>query len=393
LALLRRELARVDGLIGTAGEAGELGDCILGLHRVERPLRLLEGRLLRDLGASGGVVALGFANLAELVERCLGLSERTTRARLAEVYLFDDEPLLARAYAEGRIGVGAAFLIRRVMLARTLPAWIRRAERVTHLQLAREVRFLGHLWECAPDLAARFPGPLPMPELAEALRGTMGTRDPARDPRGFAELRARLDEFALGESRQMLAAGREERRTTISFWAPADVLLAWKHALDRIRARWGPIPAWAAAVLLIEHAVREWVRVDPARRPRETPILERDEYRCQAPGCSSRRNLEVHHIVFRSRGGDDDPANRITLCHAHHRRGVHEGTLRVRGRAPGDLTWRLGSLWFRGNLRVDQLGDPLDHHLHADRGQDEPHQPADHGQPVLAQESHEPLRR
>ncbi|HET9232983.1 MAG TPA: HNH endonuclease, partial [Candidatus Eisenbacteria bacterium] len=71
-------------------------------------------------------------------------------------------------------------------------------------------------------------------------------------------------------------------------------------------------------------------------------ILERDEWRCQAPGCTSRSKLEAHHIVFRSQNGSDDPENLITLCHGHHRHGIHDGYLRVDGPAPGGLRWQLG---------------------------------------------------
>jgi hypothetical protein len=49
----------------------------------------------------------------------------------------------------------------------------------------------------------------------------------------------------------------------------------------------------------------------------------------------------VHHVVFRSRGGGDEEENLASLC-AHHLHGVHAGYVRVRGAAPGGLTWELG---------------------------------------------------
>ncbi len=54
------------------------------------------------------------------------------------------------------------------------------------------------------------------------------------------------------------------------------------------------------------------------------------------------RNLQDHHIVFRSAGGSDDLANRVTLCASHHLRGVHGGTVRLTGRAPDHLRIELG---------------------------------------------------
>ena len=41
-------------------------------------------------------------------------------------------------------------------------------------------------------------------------------------------------------------------------------------------------------------------------------VLERDGWRCQI--CGSAENLQVHHIVPRSRLGGDIETNLITLC-------------------------------------------------------------------------------
>lgn len=45
-------------------------------------------------------------------------------------------------------------------------------------------------------------------------------------------------------------------------------------------------------------------------------VLERDGWRCQY--CGTTQNLEVHHLVPRSQGGDDDAQNLITLCARCH---------------------------------------------------------------------------
>lgn len=45
-------------------------------------------------------------------------------------------------------------------------------------------------------------------------------------------------------------------------------------------------------------------------------ILERDSYRCQS--CGLRKELDVHHIIPRGRGGSDNPDNLITLCRRCH---------------------------------------------------------------------------
>ena len=45
-------------------------------------------------------------------------------------------------------------------------------------------------------------------------------------------------------------------------------------------------------------------------------IIERDDHRCQQPGCTETTMLEVHHVNGDPK--DDRPANLQTLCHTHH---------------------------------------------------------------------------
>jgi hypothetical protein len=57
-------------------------------------------------------------------------------------------------------------------------------------------------------------------------------------------------------------------------------------------------------------------------------ILLRDERCCRVPGCRNALYLDVHHILPRSSGGQNETQNLITLCGAHHR-AVHRGDLVV----------------------------------------------------------------
>lgn len=60
------------------------------------------------------------------------------------------------------------------------------------------------------------------------------------------------------------------------------------------------------------------VQLDPdAYKDLRQRILQRDGWRCQ--GCGRRSNLEVHHLCFRSRSGDDSEQNLVTLCAPCHR--------------------------------------------------------------------------
>ncbi len=66
-------------------------------------------------------------------------------------------------------------------------------------------------------------------------------------------------------------------------------------------------------------------RIDrDAYRDLHRTVLERDGWTCQF--CGARTGLEVHHIGFRSHGGEDGGKNLITLCTRGHRQvhGRHE---------------------------------------------------------------------
>ena len=62
-------------------------------------------------------------------------------------------------------------------------------------------------------------------------------------------------------------------------------------------------------------------------------VLARDNG-CTIAGCRSTYRLEVHHIVERSKGGDDSPENLTTLCWWHHHVAVHRQGMRIDPNSP-----------------------------------------------------------
>lgn len=70
-------------------------------------------------------------------------------------------------------------------------------------------------------------------------------------------------------------------------------------------------------------------------------VLNRDDYTCQH--CKGKRKdskLEVHHIIFRSKGGSDEESNLITLCHTCHK-ALHSGKIKLKlnGKVKGNLKY------------------------------------------------------
>lgn len=72
---------------------------------------------------------------------------------------------------------------------------------------------------------------------------------------------------------------------------------------------------------------------------RKAYILSRDNYTCQyCKGKSKNSKLEIHHIIFRSKGGSDEKENLITLCKTCHD-DLHKGLINLKkvGKVKGQL--------------------------------------------------------
>lgn len=69
-------------------------------------------------------------------------------------------------------------------------------------------------------------------------------------------------------------------------------------------------------------------------------VLRRDRWKCRGCGAGLRRKKElpVHHIVPRKYGGDENPANLISLCESCHKR--HEMKLAFSGLFDTGGNWR-----------------------------------------------------
>ena len=70
-------------------------------------------------------------------------------------------------------------------------------------------------------------------------------------------------------------------------------------------------------------------------------VLNRDGYNCQyCKGKHKDSKLEVHHIIFRSKGGSDEAENLITLCHTCHK-ALHDGEIKpnFKGKKKGQLKY------------------------------------------------------
>ena len=60
---------------------------------------------------------------------------------------------------------------------------------------------------------------------------------------------------------------------------------------------------------------------DPAYRKMRAEVRKRDGYKCQFPGCNSRKRLQVHHIIPWSQNVAlrHESRNCCLLCVVHHK--------------------------------------------------------------------------
>jgi hypothetical protein len=129
----------------------------------------------------------------------------------------------------------------------------------------------------------------------------------------------------------------------VAFRAPREVAALFEALVARVGFE-----------AMLDHAIATWI--EAGAQFEDYADFTRDGCRCTVPGCTARRNLQSHHIWFRSACGPDVAWNRTTLCAYHHHRGVHAGSLAIRGRAPDGLTYELGVGKFRsGDVKLKAI--------------------------------------
>ena len=258
------------------------------------------GRLLRVFLDRRLYRLMGFSSAGRYLTERLGSSARKARALVALERKTWQAPALGEAYREGETSWVRALTLLPIVTEETAAAWVGRAREVTVRRLSDEVEW--------------------------ALCGRDGVAPVAPPPAG-----ATLDEWQMGARPEWELADSE-----IVFTAPASVVALFRAAVLAFtdRTDW----YWIGCERLLRHVQAEWT-AQPRHRD---PVFERDRCRCAVPACSSRRNLHDHHLLFRSRGGENTRDNRVAVCAAHHLHGIHANRVRAWGTAPDGITWELG---------------------------------------------------
>ncbi len=287
---------------------------------------------------------MGFHNFERFAEETLGLAASTANDRLSRARLRRREHPVALARRDGRITAVQASLLESLRRKCHVPVsdldkWITFAveHTVRRLRTAiawawRQVNLDYGKWSLArchtPDVNQLRTDNQSLEALVQHSGGNE-LQDALLNwditPTGVA--RFHISRETRDELLVQMASMQDEVRGSSEFVAPKF------------------IPGWLA-MCRVFHRAREAWRVNHQKvEAKRRRILDRDGYQCIAPECTQRRNLQVHHVNYRGRGGGDEDTNRAALCAFHHQQGEHGVLLRVRGRIQDDgrgLTWEMG---------------------------------------------------
>lgn len=274
---------------------------------------------------------LGFRSFSAYCRDALDVSPRFVqqmdriRRKLASL------PELRCAHRSGRVGWSKLRLLVSVCTPNNEKAWIHHAERITLRYLEREI---------------------------EAAHQRVVV-DPTDDlPRPLQQVPPYGSDSALRPGAELWKAntsthGAARCRVQIPVSLPTYAI--WRSVDASIGERLGPnAQPWERLLLLLRHFLDQWDRPAYEKWSEGAEIHATFGWMCAVPGCTARRNLEQHHIVYRSQGGADDATNLVSLCARHHRYVIHEQrAVSVEGRSPHDLRWTFPFGHFLGDVRED----------------------------------------
>jgi hypothetical protein len=322
-----------------AADCRQLHERLVQIARSRSALDAREAELLLDADELQIWRLHGQPTLAAYLELTLGYGPHAANERMRVARELRELPLIHEALAEGRLHFSAVRELTRVANRETEDAWIAAADGKNLRQIERLVA--GHVKGDLPEDPA---DPETMLERVtfELTPATIAA---------FRAMRKALDE-ECGErltddqlfqilARRALepAASESPRAAQVAFMVCPDCKAATADGAGMVA---DVTPAQLERALCDAELLGD-VEAEPTPMRKTVTdrvrrqVFARDHHRCTVPGCRSARNLDIHHVHYRSHGGLHEIWNLTTLCSAHHHL-LHEGKLRVSGKTP-DLTY------------------------------------------------------
>jgi len=279
--------------------------------------------------------AYGQPSLAAYLEQTLGYGPHAANERLRVARELSELPRLHEALAAGRLHFSAVRELTRVATRETEDAWLAAAEGKNVRQIEQAV-------------AGHDKGDLPTdPADVETTLRRVGFELSPATIAAFRTMRAQLD-AEFGErltddqlfqivTRRALepAAGTSGPAAQVAYMQCPDCKAATVDGAGMI-ADVTPTEIETAMcdAEVLGDVAHEPERVRKTVSPRlRRQVFARDHHRCTFPGCRSARNLDIHHVRFQSHVGPHAIWNLTVLCSGHHHL-LHDGKLRVTGKAP-----------------------------------------------------------
>jgi hypothetical protein len=319
------------------------------LKRIARARAFLdvqEAAALRDAQRLQLWKQFGYTSLVDYMHRELGYTPRAAEDRLRVANALPELPKLTEALQSGHLNFSQVRELARVVTPETEQAWIGKAKDLNVREVERAVA--GHVKGDLPEdpidpkLVRRTMWLSVRPETEVMFRAAKQKLEQERGEK--------VDEDAVLEAlcRGFLNADQTHVGSNAAQGAPYRVAVTvCKDCKRGEQHGGGAVEVMTPAAVDRAMCDAQWIgdldsdeverarqEISPATRRK---VLHRDQERCQAPGCQSYANLDVHHLVHREHGGTNELSNLITLCEAHHL-AHHEGTLGI-ARVDGKLTF------------------------------------------------------
>ena len=279
---------------------------------------------------------LGYTSIHRYAAVALDLTGRVARDLLRIGRRLPELPALNAAMAAGELDWSKAREIVRVATPETEASWVDRARTESARVIEREVA-AARMGEAAPTGT---PAPDPKP-ARRRLVFELEAADADVLLQALEILRARTDlaRHEVEDGALLAALARDVVHRAEPEEAPTGeryrVVLHQCSTCGHVEAPDGEVTDTIADEARCDaevidmrpgpdqgHAAR--VNAPVLRRK----LLHRAGWKCEVPGCTNRLWLDVHHLRFRSRGGQNDVANLMVLCSSHHR-ALHEGNVAV----------------------------------------------------------------
>ncbi len=323
---------------------------------------LLLGDLARRFWHANGWRRLGYASSHQYVRERVALSHSSLDQRMRLSRRSARLPQVAEALVAGRVGFEAANLVARVAAPSTIEAWLDRATQRTVKHLREEVEIAETLTRLSNDTSYMVP---PDEETVADYQAwetdTLSAGPMLRAAQKAAEMSAQMSggpsTDALEDEKEdeeeapsQMSGGPSKARSddeprlrrgggkvTFRFNLEEDLYWLWRQ----LEADWQRLHRPGPFLRFMCDAMWETWRHALLEDETYKDTFQRDRYECASPVCTNRRNLNPHHIEYRSKGGGDEPENLIAVCATCHLFGIHEGRLAVAPPA-SDPMWILG---------------------------------------------------